>query len=183
MVQAWYMEITNETDFRQPNKTNPPRHVTLEELYEKTGMECISIDANSWQTNQEYANLKVERGVTSEDVVELSRVKLDNFEERMKRFFVEHIHTDPEIRYVEAGSGYFDVRDRDEKWIRIWIQQNDLIILPAGIYHRFTLDTINDHIKLQRLFLGNPAWEAINRPEADAHHVRKQYAMKMAPAY
>jgi 1,2-dihydroxy-3-keto-5-methylthiopentene dioxygenase len=41
------------------------------------------------------------------------------------------------------GEGYFDVRDRNEKWIRVWLKKGGMIVLPAGIYHRFTLDSDN----------------------------------------
>lgn len=81
------------------------------------------------------------------DYLDIRPGKLANFEEKLKNFFTERMHADEEIRYCLEGGGYFDVRDKDDKWVRIWIKEGDMIVLPAGIYHRFTLDAAN-HVKV-----------------------------------
>ena len=57
---------------------------------------------------------------------------------KQERTVTDHLH---------VSAGYFDVRDFDERWIRIDCRQGDMIVLPEGIYHRFTLDS-NNYIKV-----------------------------------
>lgn len=38
---------------------------------------------------------------------------------QVKAFFEEHIHDAEEIRYILGGSGYFDVRDLEDRYAKI----------------------------------------------------------------
>ncbi|KZV92528.1 Acireductone dioxygenase, partial [Exidia glandulosa HHB12029] len=94
-----------------------------------------------------------EREYKNRDTINVSKAGLgDLYESKIKGFFEEHLHHDEEIRFIKSGSGFFDVREHPhDEWIRIHVTPGDLIVIPAGIYHRFTLDEGNAIVAL-RLF-------------------------------
>ncbi|KAM0988642.1 hypothetical protein FF1_012662 [Malus domestica] len=171
VIQAWYMDDGDE-DQRLPHHKEPKEFVSLDQLAE-LGVLSWHLDADNYETDEELKKIREERGYSYMDFCEVCPEKLPNYEEKIKNFFEEHLHTDEEIRYAVDGSGYFDVRDRDERWIRVWLKKGGMIVLPAGIYHRFTLDT-NNYIKAMRLFIGDPVWTPFNRPH-DHLPAREEY--------
>lgn len=95
-----------------------------------------------------------ERSYKNRDEIVVSPESMGSqYEAKVKMFFIEHLHEDEEIRYILDGHGFFDVRDGEDSWIRIMVEKNDLIVLPAGLYHRFTTDSNNVCSKISKLRL------------------------------
>ncbi|XP_055845724.1 acireductone dioxygenase [Episyrphus balteatus] len=180
MVKAWYMD-NEPTDQRLEHHLNPKVFLELDELLKKTGVEYFQIDADNYKNDALLADIRKKRNYSYEDEINCSKECLPDYENKLKSFFTEHLHTDEEIRFVIDGSGYFDVRDDYEKWIRIAVSKGDMIVIPAGIYHRFTLD-VNNYIKAKRYFVGEPVWLPYNRP-ADEMECRKAYLQQQANGF
>ena len=119
------------------------------------------------------AKIRDDRGYSYADIITVHPDTLPEYETKVKSFFEEHIHDAEEIRYILGGSGFFDVRNKKDEWVRIHIKAGDLMTLPEGIYHRFTVDEA-DCIHAMRLFIGQPVWTPFNRP-CDDHESRKKY--------
>ncbi|KAI9199435.1 1,2-dihydroxy-3-keto-5-methylthiopentene dioxygenase [Polychytrium aggregatum] len=169
MVNAWFFNPTDE-DKRELHQFVPNQPVSLEELA-KLGVEYYLFD------DQESVDaFALQRQYKNRDLITIHKDKLPNYEEKLENFFTEHLHDDEEIRYIKEGTGYFDVRDHADRWIRIQVEPKDLLIIPVGIYHRFTLDT-NNYIVALRLFHDEPKWTPYNRLDTatDARPSRDVY--------
>jgi 1,2-dihydroxy-3-keto-5-methylthiopentene dioxygenase len=110
------------------------------------------------------ARIKREHGYRDEDEVSLS-VDTPNLEAICAKFDKEHYHTLDEVRFVVEGEGIFDVRDKGDRWVRIFVEAGDLIIIPAKTYHRFLL-TPAKKIRCARLFLNQDGWTPLYRETA-----------------
>ncbi|KAK8949066.1 1,2-dihydroxy-3-keto-5-methylthiopentene dioxygenase 2 [Platanthera zijinensis] len=171
VIQAWYMDDI-EGDQRLPHHREPKQFVSIDRLSE-LGVLSWRLNADDYENDEALKKIREARGYSYLDICEVCQEKLPNYETKIKNFFEEHLHIDEEIRYCVEGSGYFDVRDENDQWIRVAVNKGGMIVLPAGIYHRFTLDT-NNYIKTLRLFVGEPVWTPHNRP-VDHLPARKEY--------
>lgn len=172
MVQIWYMDESDD-DQREEHLLDPPQYLEIEDLRRISGVKYWKIDVDNVETEGKLKKIREERSYNYHDIVDISRENLPNYDELLRIFYTEHIHADDEIRLFFQGGGYLDVRDTQDRWIRIKAVKGDLLALPAGIYHRFTLDK-NNYAKVMRLFSGDPVWTPIYRP-ADEHPARKTY--------
>ena len=70
--------------------------------------------------------LKAANGYIEQDIVELSP-ETPNLEALCAKFVDEHLHTDDEVRYVLEGEGIFDLRSKDDRWMRVTVEPGDLL--------------------------------------------------------
>lgn len=100
--------------------------------------------------------LKKTRGYVEQDEVAL-RPDTPGLDAICDKFKDEHLHTEDEVRFVLEGEGIFDIRSRDDRWMRVQVEEGDLIVVPKDRYHRFTL-TEQKHIRCVRLFQDKTGW-------------------------
>ncbi|VVT49905.1 uncharacterized protein SAPINGB_P002502 [Magnusiomyces paraingens] len=170
-MKIYYHDDDNTTDKQLPHETSET--VSVEELKK------LGVLAYHYDNLEDVDKLASERSYVSRDEVLITPESFGAdraiYESKLTSFYAEHLHEDEEIRYILDGAGYFDVRDASQsRWIRALLEKGDLLILPAGIYHRFTLTTENN-VKALRLFREEPKWIAYNRPEADGNVYRNEY--------
>ncbi|KAL8989087.1 MAG: hypothetical protein Q9169_008438 [Polycauliona sp. 2 TL-2023] len=168
--QAWWSLLGDPRHPHSTASTLPPSFlITLGILHYHfpTSSPSSATDVNDLATTRAYS---------IRDVITISPLAMGStYEDNIQMFYREHLHEDEEIRYILEGGGYFDVRDKEDRWVRIEVESGDLLVLPAGIYHRFTVDG-NDFIKAMRLFKDLPKWTALYRgEETEKSDVRKAY--------
>jgi len=187
--EAWYMVEDDKVESQKcENRLTPNKPVNVKDM-RALGLNYWKMDAENYKypvkaipwdpqeaTDPRLKALRDDRGYSYADVLTIHPDFLPGFEGLVKNFFTEHIHDAEEIRYILGGSGFFDVRDPNDKWVRVHVKKGDLMTLPEGIYHRFTCDETN-FIHAMRLFIGVPCWTPINRftTDTDNHASRKKY--------
>ena len=108
--------------------------------------------------------LREANGYITQDQIALSP-DTPNLQGICNKFKDEHYHDEDEVRFVLSGSGIFDIRSNDDRWMRVEVSAGDLIVVPARRHHRFFL-TDEKAIQCVRLFQDPTGWVAHYRNAA-----------------
>lgn len=106
----------------------------------------------------EIERLSSERGYRSADVVALTP-DTENLGELLAKFDKEHTHSEDEVRFTVAGRGVFAVRGVDGEMYSVEVGPGDLLAVPEGTQHYFTLCS-DQKIQCIRLFTNTTGWVA-----------------------
>jgi 1,2-dihydroxy-3-keto-5-methylthiopentene dioxygenase len=109
--------------------------------------------------------LRNELGWQRQDDVRLS-VMNPRDEATIAREIDEHLHLIGEARLIVEGEGVYDVRARDERWIRIWVGAGDVIFIPERRYHRF-LPSTNIPLRYLQIYSERPGLTPLYRASSE----------------
>jgi len=188
MVKIWQKDELEQDDPRLPHFNFPPKYLTPERLKKRTGVFLwkIGLDDGVAAGNKEQSAVQMEwinreYKFVMDDIWEVKESSTPRFMEKIKQdWFLPHAHTLEESRLVLEGQAYYDVEDpKTEKWIRIFLERGDFIVIPAGCLHRFTPDTTN-YVKVKRFFQtkdGEPL--PVSKTVAQVHDCRVDYVERI----
>src|SRR5205807_7293941 len=104
MVSAWFMDDSKE-DPRAEHHKNPAEFIDLEGLKQLTGVLYWKLDPERPEADPLLEEIRQERGYSYKDEITCSRETLGScYEDKLRTFFTEHLHSDEEIRLVLDGS-------------------------------------------------------------------------------
>ncbi|MCO5602985.1 hypothetical protein L7F22_057127 [Adiantum nelumboides] len=146
-LEVWVYNPADEHDRRLPHRYHPNRPVSQAHLTE-LGVLHSKVDVDELQKQGATLIDRTIRDFGYEywEIVTLAPHLVENFKELTDKFFHEHLHPYDESRIILEGNGYWDIPDYDGTIIRFRVEKGDMITLPPGMYHRFTMDT-NEYIK------------------------------------
>jgi cupin superfamily acireductone dioxygenase involved in methionine salvage len=167
MVQAFCIHPDGKRDDSRP----APSLDTIKAL---TGVQVWQVDADKYKTDDTLAIFRKRPDYSYEDIFQITPEVLET-----KKIGEEHLHADGEVRLCLSGGGNVDVRDTEDKWIRLVVSKGDLWSVAPGVFHRFSLGD-NEQGTFLRICMGSPCWKAAFRASVTDSCVERQMYRKIA---
>src|ERR1044072_9928832 len=157
--------------------TIPDQNRTLTDLQEITDyLGSIGIDYEIWKPahavsttataeeilaayNGEIEALKAKGGYATADVIDINP-HTQGLDAMLAKFNREHWHDEDEVRFIIQGRGLFHIRPRAGAVTAIEVEAGDLIRVPRGTWHWFSLCSDRE-IRAIRLFQDPAGWTPV----------------------
>lgn len=134
------------------------------------------LSKSDYGTNGIINKLKIERQFSYEELGVHSRERTSL--EKKQLNYEEHLHYEQYANLCLEGAFYYDIRDKNDKWIRIELEKNGAIVIPAGIYHRLLLHE-NTHVRLWSFIPRRIKFHSYTRPFGDYTNIRREYLKRI----
>lgn len=162
-LRAWHLdEETSKAAYRsaslKPGRRLDAPPVKLAQLRE-LGIVYFRINLNDFSVVNQLVK---ERQYKHTDEIRISQTCKD--EQFLEKWFLEHCNEDEQARLITDGTCYWDVRSKQDTWIRIQLKPGDMIVIAPGLYHRGTLDE-DDYCAMFRIFRDSQRWAPFYRSE------------------
>ncbi len=103
-----------------------------------------------------FEELKRDKGYQTRDMVVIHE-GIPNLAELLAKFDKIHTHSDDEVRYILAGSGYFGFVEPDGGQFLLEVTAGDYINVPANAEHWFEMKGCT-RCKAVRYFIDTAGW-------------------------
>uniref|UniRef100_A0A914Y468 Uncharacterized protein n=1 Tax=Panagrolaimus superbus TaxID=310955 RepID=A0A914Y468_9BILA len=148
-MQIWHMESYPIGDRRMPHHVFPPKMVTTDQLLNLAGVISYKVDlSDTLSMKKRLSYVRNEKDKVATDVLTLDENIMD-LEEKLEFLYEPIEKEEDEVFMVLEGAMYYDVEHQDDKWVRIFLERGDLIIIPKGKPYRCTTTSTN-FAKIQR---------------------------------
>ncbi|CAJ0939445.1 unnamed protein product, partial [Mesorhabditis belari] len=150
-MQIWTMDPYACGDKRLPHHIFPPKRLTPDQLTTKAGVMCYKIDMeDTMNLKKRLSRVKAASNVNSSDVLAISEA-LNGLSGMLEELYEPVIRDTDWVVLITDGMCYFDVEPLEDEWIRLQCEKGDLVVIPKGLTHRFTV-TPQNYVQVQRFF-------------------------------
>ena len=127
--------------------------------YERWDLSRVTADTSAENILGAYAaeidQLKQRGGYRTADIIDV-HPETPGLDSMLARFDKEHTHSEDEVRFILAGRGIFFL-DLDERVVSVEVGPGDLLRVPCGTRHSFTLCD-ERRIRAVRWFQDTTGW-------------------------
>ncbi|CAD5212921.1 unnamed protein product [Bursaphelenchus okinawaensis] len=136
-------------DKRLPHHVFPPKFISIDQLTQVSGVVHYKVDLkDTVAMKKRLSRVRNETGYTQSDILTLNE-EIQGFEEKLDDLYEPVEQHDDMLCMVLEGGLYCDVEIDEDEWIRIQLEDGDLIVVPKDRPYRYTT-TAKNFVRLQR---------------------------------